>query len=155
MDGDCLHVNSESLGSLLIAAAAFAVSLVTLYAQFFRRRERAIAILIDKAYERHPRWFQYAVVNTGDVTVLLRMMLCDSLTMTFATTSSQLPSLIRPGEVKLIRIELTPGDKEPAGVHFFGVSAKGRVFKAGHKILGCGLTLPMQGGPYWELFRIL
>jgi hypothetical protein len=147
-------MSSESMLSVAVSACALIVSVTALYAQFFRKRARLHALLVDKDFNEHPSWFQYALVNTGDVQILLRKVTCESDHLTFLTQCAQVPCVIAAGDVKLIKLELAPGEHEPAGVHFAVLSAKGDSVEAAHRVKGSGLQLPFNG-PYWQLFVVI
>jgi hypothetical protein len=144
----------EAVLTPVIAAAALFVSLVALYAQFFRRRVRLLGLLVDKPYDERPSWFQYALINTGDVAMLVHEITCESERATFLTACEQTPGVIAPGEVKLFRIDFKPKDLEPAAVHFSGIAANGKVFEGTHRVLGSGRIVPRDDSVYWRLFPI-
>ena len=146
---------TADLLSALIAGAALIVSLTTLYTQFYRKRARLVGLLVDKPFEDHPNWFQYALVNTGNVSILVREVTCDTEHATFLTKCEQTPSVVAPGEIKLFRVDFEPREHEPVGVHFSGIAANGRPFEGSHRILGSGHIVPRDGSVYWRQFTII
>jgi hypothetical protein len=141
----------ENVLSLVLSAGALIVSLVALYAEFFRHRVRLNAVLVEKSFGPYPAWFQYAVANSGDVQVVLRTMACTGATFTFLSQTPELPCVLAPGDVKLVRIQNTGADGEPVAVTFEAVTARGSILTASHAVTGALHVLGREG-PYWAVF---
>jgi hypothetical protein len=142
----------ENTVSLVFSAGALIVSLVALYAQFFRRRVRLNAVLVEKSYGlAGPAFFQYAVVNSGDVQIVLRTMTCEGPTFTFMSKVPELPCVLAPGDVKLVRLETEGGATQAVVVTFEAVTAHAGVLTARHDVTGA-LQMLGREGPYWAVF---
>jgi hypothetical protein len=141
----------ETTLSLVVSASALIVSLVALYAQFFRRRVRLNAVLVEKSYGPGPAFFQYAVVNSGDVQIVLRTMTCEGPAITFLSKVPELPCVLAPGDVGLVRLE-TEGDATAAVVVTFeAVTAQAALLTARHDVTGALQVLGREGA-YWAVF---
>jgi len=137
----------------VISAQALLVSLIALYAQFFRKRSRLIGVLVNWDVGERPSWFDYVIINAGDVQVLIREVVCEGTNMSAQTECKEVPSVVSPGEIKPIHVVSKGRDVDLVRVRFRTVSAKGVARTAVHEVAGAGRHWPAEG-QFGNPFRI-
>jgi hypothetical protein len=124
--------------ALFLSIAALLVSLYNLYAQQFRRRDRLIGAALTFATNcgTFDRRVEYFLSNVGDTQIVLKevSLFADGRVVDIET-SSNFPSVMKPGEVLLVDIlykaEQT-GDQKQLNVEFGLVSNRGVAYRLPH-----------------------
>lgn len=161
--------------ALVMSAGALVVSVIALYAQFFRRRAFLQARILHWGLpDNHPDLLQvsvrtgefeakYAVVNRGNLQFLLVELSCllaeseqemvDGEGIQVESTVEGVPCLVMPGEIRSVTIRTNAStvgkqkwDTQFPYVSLEAVCSTGETYEAIHSIRGSGLPEGLNPG---------